>query len=119
MHAQATTIPSLSIASIAGEYAQSMSGISLDDSGYVELTANFLADGAGNLTGTLDSQTPPGVLNTGVAATGQYSTSSNGRSSGTIAGVPVVLYFVDANTIYMISTNSSQIYQGKMVLQQP
>jgi hypothetical protein len=118
MQAQATTVASLTNASISGEYAQNMSGFSLYDSGYVEATSNFLADGAGKLTGTMDSQIP-GYFNTDVAETGIYSTNSNGRAGGTISGVPMVLYFVDANTMYMISSDNGRIYQGKMVLQQP
>jgi hypothetical protein len=118
MRAQSTNIASLTNAGISGEYAENMSGKNLNLSGYVEVTANFHADGAGNLSGTLDTQTPSS-FNAAVSATGVYSTNSNGRGAGTIAGVPVVIYFVDADTMYLISSDGGLIYQGKMVMQQP
>jgi hypothetical protein len=117
MRAQAANITSITNANIVGEYAENMSGVSVYDNGYVEMTGNFLADGAGNLTGTVDSQVP-GYFNTDIAETGLYSTNSNGRSVGTIAGVPVIIYAVDADSMYVISSDSGRIYQGEMVMQQ-
>jgi hypothetical protein len=113
LRAQNTTVTT---ASIDGNYAVDLSGYSYTLGGDVELTGNFDAS-AGSLTGTFDSQTP-GYFNTDVAATGAYSIQSNGRSpGGNVAGVPVVFYTVDANTAYMISTDSTRFYQGKMVAQ--
>lgn len=51
--------------------------------------------------------------------TGLYSTNIIGRSVGTIAGVPVIIYMVDPTTMYLISSDPNRFYQGKMVLQQP
>lgn len=108
----------LTTANITGNYAEDLSGFSLSYNGNVETTANFDADGLGNLVGTLDSQVP-GFFNTDISETGIYSILSNGRSPGQIGGVPLVMYTVDANNIYLISSDPTRLYQGKMVKQQP
>lgn len=106
----------LTTANINGNYAEDLSGFSIAYNGNVETTANFDADGLGNLVGTLDSQVP-GFFNTDIAETGIYSILSNGRSPAQIGGVPVMMYTVDANNIYLISTDPTRLYQGKMVKQ--
>jgi hypothetical protein len=112
MRAQTT---GLTVASINGNYAENLSGI-LVNSGNVESGGNFDADGAGNLSGTIDSQTPSSI-NTDIAESGNYAVAANGRSTGTIGTVPVHVYTVDANTIYLISTDPNRLYQGLMVKQ--
>jgi len=108
----------LANASITGEFAQDISGYSQEAAGNVEAVANYLADGNGNLTGTMDSQTP-GYYNTDYSETGTYSMQTNGRNTATAAGVPLIAYSVDANTFYLISSDPSRQYQGKMVKQVP
>jgi hypothetical protein len=116
MRAQDTTVTT---SSINGPYAVNLSGYNYNDSGYVELGGNFDANGSGTLSGTVDSQTP-GYYNTDISTSGQYSIQSNGRSpNGNIGGVSVVIYTVDADTAYVISSDNTRLYQGKMVLQQP
>ncbi|MDR3762598.1 MAG: hypothetical protein P4M01_00730 [Acidobacteriota bacterium] len=107
----------LTAASITGNYAVDLSGYSYYAPGNVESTANYLADGAGNLSGTLDSQTP-GFYNTDVSQTGVYSVSSSGRSTATFGAVPAALYVVDATTAYILSSDGNRLYQGTMVKQQ-
>jgi len=102
----------LTTASISGEFAEDLSGIFVG-TGNVESTGNFLADGAGNLSGTFDSQTPF-ADNTDVSQTGLYSVLANGRSAGTVGSVPVVFYTVNADTVYMISSDPNRLYQGKL-----
>jgi hypothetical protein len=117
LRAQNTTVTT---ASITGPYAANLSGFNYNDPGYVELAGNLDASG-GSLNGTIDSQTP-GYYNTNVAASGTYSiaTDGTGRSpNGNIAGVAVVIYTVDANTAYLISSDNTRLYQGKMVSQLP
>jgi hypothetical protein len=111
-------ITGITTANISGNYAEDLSGFSATDNGDVESIANLDADGQGNLTGTLDSQTP-GYFNTDIADTGIYSILANGRSPATLGSVPVIMYTVDADTIYLISSDSTRLYQGKMALQQP
>jgi hypothetical protein len=106
----------LTPASVIGNYAENLSGLYVS-LGNVESGGNFSADGVGNLTGTIDSQTPTSI-NTDVAQSGNYSIApTNGRSSGTIGSVPVHVYSVDASTIYLISTDPNRLYQGMMVSQ--
>jgi hypothetical protein len=115
MRAQNTSITT---ASITGPYSASLSGFNYNVSGYVELGGNFDASG-GSLDGTFDSQTP-GYYNTDIASSGNYSIASNGRSpNGNVAGVSVVIYTVDASTAYLISSDPTRIYQGKLLAQQP
>lgn len=108
---------SVTTASIAGNYAVDLSGYSYYAPGNVESTANYLSDGAGNLSGTMDSQTP-GFYNTDITQTGQYAINTSGRSTATFGAVPAALYVVDANTAYIISSDSYRLYQGTMVKQQ-
>jgi hypothetical protein len=115
MRAQNTSITT---ANITGPYSASLSGFNYNDGGYVELGGNFDASGGG-LNGTIDSQTP-GFFNTDIASSGTYSIASNGRSpNGNVAGVSVVIYTVDANTAYLISSDPTRIYQGKLLAQLP
>ena len=106
----------LTTTNVTGNYAEDLSGFFVG-SGNVESAGNFLADGAGNLSGTIDSQTPV-TINIDIPQSGLYSVPANGRAAGSIGGVPVVLYTVDAGTIYMISSDPNRIYQGKMEKQQ-
>jgi hypothetical protein len=115
MRAQDTTVTT---ASINGPYAVNLAGFNYNDLGYVELGGNLDAS-SGSLSGTIDSQTP-GYYNTDIAASGTYSIASNGRSpNANIAGVSVVIYTVDANTAYLISSDATRLYQGKMLAQVP
>jgi hypothetical protein len=115
MRAQDTSVTT---ASITGPYSASLSGFNYNDGGYVELGGNFDASG-GSLAGTIDSQTP-GFYNTDLASSGNYSIASNGRSpNANVAGVSVVIYTVDASTAYLISSDATRVYQGKLLAQQP
>jgi hypothetical protein len=109
----------LTTANVSGYYAQDLSGSNTTAQNNSELTGNLNADGAGNLTGTYDSQSDTNGLNLDVGTTGTYSiNSTSGRStSGTIDGIPVVIYAVDKNTIYFISAQQFDVYQGMMVSQ--
>ncbi len=107
----------LTNASIKGNYAEDLSGYyNYSPAGNVESSGNFLAAGDGTLSGTVDSQTPT-AINTDVAQTGSYSVAADGRGLGAVGPVPVHFYTVDADTIYLISTDANRLYQGKMVLQ--
>jgi hypothetical protein len=105
----------LTNANITGNFAEILSGFFVG-AGDVESTGNFLADGNGNFSGTIDSQTPS-AGNFDIPETGVYSMSPTGRSSGSVGAVPVVIYAADANTLYLISSDPNRIYEGKMVHQ--
>jgi hypothetical protein len=108
----------LTNASITGNYAQSLSGFNNAGLGNAELTGNLLANGAGSLSGTFDSQTDGGGVTTDAPQTGTYTVDPVfGRGSAFIDGLPVQIYTVDPNTVYMISTSASLLYQGMLLAQ--
>jgi len=111
----------LTNASVTGNYAEAFSGSSSTLQSNLELTGNLLADGAGNLSGTYDSQTDTSGLTLDAGTSGNYTVDPTlGRStSGNINGLPVVIYTVNADTIYFISAQQGNVYQGMMVSQQP
>ncbi len=109
----------LNTANVTGNYAENLSGAS-SSLGDVESTGNFLSNGLGNLTGTIDSQTDNNGLGIDNPTTGSYSIDPTfGRSTGFIGTVPVAFYTVDPSTIYIFSTDSSSLYQGMLLAQQP
>lgn len=111
----------LSNASVVGNYAEDFFGFNSSAQSNAELTGNLLADGAGDLIGTYDSQTDSSGLSLDTATSGNYTIDPTlGRSTnGNINGIPIVVYTVDANTIYFISAQQYDIYQGMLVSQQP
>jgi hypothetical protein len=119
MRAQTASLSTLSNASVTGNYAQEFSGFNSNSQSNLELTGNLLADGAGNLSGTYDSQSDVNGLSLDIGTTGTYTIDPTlGRSTnGNIDGLPVVLYTVDANTMYFISAQQFNIYQGMLVSQ--
>ncbi len=109
----------LNTASVTGNYAQDFSGTNATDQSNLELTGNLLADGNGNLAGTYDSQTDDNGLTLDAGTTGNYTVDPTiGRSVGNIDGLAVDIYVVDASTIYIISTQQFDVYNGMMVSQQ-
>jgi hypothetical protein len=121
MRAQTLGLPNTSV---NGNYAQFFSGT--DTSlGNFESTGNYLAS-AGSLSGTIDSQTDSQGITVDSAQSGNYTVDPTyGRGTGSVSGVPVVFYTVDANVndvyndIYIISSNASSAYQGTLTLQVP
>jgi hypothetical protein len=106
---------------VKGNYAEDFAGFNTSSQSNVALTGNLSADGAGNLSGTYDSQSDSSGLFLDVGTSGNYTIDPTfGRSTnGNIDGIPVVIYAVDKNTIYFISAQQFDIYQGMMVNQQP
>lgn len=111
----------LTNANVVGNYAEAFSGTNASVPSNLELTGNLIADGAGNLSGTYDSQADNFGLNLDVGTTGNYTVDPTlGRSTnGNINGIPVVIYTVDKNTIDFISAQQFSVYQGMMVSQTP
>ncbi len=112
----------LTNASITGNYAENFSGFSFTgvNGGLnaFESTGNFSADGAGTLFGTIDTQTDTAGISVDVSTGGTYSIDPVlGRGTGFINNVPVSIYTVDANTMYLFSTDSTSLYLGMMVKQ--
>jgi hypothetical protein len=113
----------LSNASISGNYAQVMNGVSPNNMGNVEITGNLSADGNGAFpTGTFDSQTDLNNLglDTPVSGNDTYTiVTTTGRATGTVDGEPVAIYAVDAHTLYFVSAQQGDIYRGALFFQAP
>ncbi len=106
--------------SVTGNYAQAFTGYDFSGVGYFESTGNYLADGNGNLSGTIDFQTDSGGFNQNSPQSGNYTVNpSLGRGIATVSGVPVIFYTVDASTIYILSSDAAAAYQGTLTLQTP
>ncbi len=118
---QAQTL-GLTNASITGNYGENLVGFDFNTGNGTlesfESTGNFSADGAVNVSGTIDTQTDVAGISVDVSTGGTYTIDPTlGRGTGFIANIPVSIYTVDANTMYLFSTNSTQLYQGIMVHQ--
>jgi hypothetical protein len=104
----------LSTSNVSGNYANNLSGYAnYTNVGNTESTGNYLADGNGNLSGTIDSLTDfdDGAPTVNDPQTGTYTIDPTyGRSSGYVSGVPVEIYTVDQNTLYLISSDPASVY---------
>ncbi|MGA2990598.1 MAG: hypothetical protein ABSD88_08990 [Candidatus Korobacteraceae bacterium] len=101
-------------ATVTGNYALNLWGVSgcclLAWDGQVH------ADGAGTFVG-LEDYNYGGGLVTGVAASGSYSIdATTGRGTGTFGRTPVVLYPLDGNTVFVMTSEGS-VVTGSLLLQ--
>lgn len=107
----------LTTADVTGNFDEDLSGYN-GTNGNFESTGNLLANGTGGLVGTTDSQSDSLGLNFDAGVSGSYFIDPTfGRGSGFIGSIPVSIYTVDANTMYLFSTDSNSLYQGTMVHQ--
>jgi hypothetical protein len=110
----------LSNGNVKGNYAQFFEGYDFGGVGNFESTGNYLADGNGNLSGTIDFQTDTQGFTQNRSQTSTYAVDNIfGRGTATVSGVPVIFYTVDDSTIYMISSDAAAAYQGTLTLQTP
>ena len=112
----------LTNASVTGNYGENLAGFDFNTGNGTlqnfESTGNFSADGAGALSGTVDTQTDVAGISVDVGTSGSYTIDPTaGRGTGFLGNVPVSIYTVDANTMYLFSTDSTTLYQGMMVKQ--
>jgi hypothetical protein len=96
---------------VKGNYALHLEGF-----GPTVLEGQLLADGVSTFTG-LEDLNQAGNVAIGVSASGSYSVVS-GRGTGTIGGIPVVLYPAGNSTTYVMSTNGNRMLEGSVELQQ-
>jgi hypothetical protein len=108
----------LSNGNVKGNYAQFFEGYDFGGVGNFESTGNYLADGNGNLSGTIDFQTDTQGFTQNRSQSSTYAVDNIfGRGTATVSGVPVIFYTVDDSTIYMISSDAAAAYQGTLTLQ--
>jgi hypothetical protein len=86
-----------------------------NNAGLALFDGQLLADGQGTFTG-LEDFNQGGSVATGVSAVGNYSVAS-GRGTGTIGGIPVVLYPASSSTTYIMSTDGSRMLTGSLEAQ--
>ncbi len=79
------------------------------------LEGQVLADGLGTFTG-LEDVNQGGSVTVGASASGSYSVAS-GRGTGTIGGIPVVLYPASSSTTYVMSTDGKRMLSGSLEAQ--
>ncbi len=104
---------SFSLASVQGQFT--LGGPSLTDAKTTTLSGVASADGAGNITGTIDSVDGGGTQGNGQALTATYTVASNGRGVVTPAsgaGLPasLALYISSPTDMRLISIDSSDAH---------
>ena len=100
---------------IQGNYGLNLSGIT--NVGSLDSIAQFSANGAGSINGSLDINNT-GALSSGLALTGSYSVSGNGRGVGTLRSSfgtqNLIFYAVDSSRVLFIETESNLVAIGEL-----
>jgi hypothetical protein len=99
---------------VSGNYALHLGG-STNSGGPTVLKGQLSADGVSTLTGLEDLNQAGNVI-IGASAGGSYSVAS-GRGTGTIGGIPVVLYPASSSTTYVMSTDGTRMLAGSLEAQ--
>jgi len=107
------TAASFNLASVQGQFT--LGGPSLTDAQTTTLSGVASADGAGNITGTTDSEDGGGTQGTGQALTATYTLASNGRGVVTAAsgaGLPasLALYISSPTDMRLISIDPADAH---------
>jgi hypothetical protein len=114
----------LTDANVSGNYAESLSGVNVSGQGpdFAEFVGNLDANGAGtfNNSSSYDVQTDFSGLFTDNLSAGTYTIDpTQGRSTtANLQNIPVALYSVDADTLFFVSAQQGDIYQGAIINQQ-
>jgi hypothetical protein len=98
---------------VTGNYALHLGGTTFG--ALTLLDGQLLADGLGIFTG-LEDFNRGGNVAVGASASGSYSIAS-GRGTGSIGGIPVVLYPASSSTTYVMSTSGSRMLIGSLETQ--
>ncbi|MGD0920736.1 MAG: Ig-like domain-containing protein [Terriglobia bacterium] len=100
-------------ASLTGSYSFGLTGLTA--SGDIDISGQFLADGAGNLAGANDVN-DYGLLTTDLPLTGPYTVSPNGRGTMTVTtgGVPSNqdFYLISPSRFVVIGVNDFEVLTG-------
>lgn len=104
---------SFSTASVQGQYT--LGGPFLTDAQSTALSGVESADGAGNITGTTDSESGGGTIGTGQALTATYTVASNGRGTMTPAsgaGLPasLAMYVTSPTDVRLVSIDPTDTH---------
>jgi hypothetical protein len=100
-------------ATVQGGYGYNLSGVF--GTGEFDSIAQFAANGTGGLTGALDINNT-GALTTGLALTGSYTISGNGRGTGSLHSSfgtqNLIFYVVSSSRVLFIETDSNLVAVG-------
>jgi hypothetical protein len=98
---------------VQGNYGFNLSGVT--NAGEVDQIAQFSATGTGSLNGALDLNNV-GALTSGLALSGSYSVSGNGRGTATLhtsfGTQNLLLYTVSGSRVLFIETDSNLVAVG-------
>ena len=118
---QQTAVPPFNASFLQGNYTLSAPGSPDAQAG--NIVGQLFADGAGNLTGTVDEVDATGTKNLGQAFTSTYTVAANGR--GTITptnppptGIPatLVLYVVSPLRVRVVSSTTGDTHPQPILL---
>lgn len=120
--AQAQTGGPFAAGSISGNYAFNFSGTNLSSFGEEDITGQLIADGAGNLTGTMDVNNLGSITHNIAISSSSYTMGGDGRGTATIntlaASFAMQIYQVDKNTVLFLDVDNSRVLAGVMQKQQ-
>src|SRR5215813_2804582 len=101
-----------------GTYALNFTGTNLSSGLEEDLAGSLTADGAGNLTGTLDINNAGSLFQGVPVASSTYTTTSNGRGSAAIVTSPASFslqtYQVSPNTVLFLDIDQGRVLTGVM-----
>jgi hypothetical protein len=102
-----------------GNYGMSFTGVVVG-SNEINSVAEFAADGAGNITGTVDFNNG-GVLSSNLSLTGKYSISASGRGTAnftsSLGTQNVIFYVVNGTQVLFIDVDTGLAALGQVIHQ--
>jgi len=112
------TVSTFSNSTMKGQYALVMDGFGFD-TGEKDRVGTLQWDGSGKLT-LNEFTNAAGVINSGILLSGNYSVSSNGRTTGSLANLSnnLVFYLISANDAYVVENDTRVEISGAMSKQQ-
>jgi hypothetical protein len=98
---------------VQGNYGFNLGGVS--NAGEIDSIAQFSANGTGSLTGAIDINNV-GALSSGLALSGSYSVSGNGRGTASLRSSfgtqNLIVYVVSSSRVLFIETDSNLVAVG-------
>jgi len=121
--AYAQAVGPFSTSSFQGSYALNFTSLDPSSPAEDDVTGQAFADGAGNLSATLDINANRSVLS-GVESAGNFNSNGAGGFSGSMASIPTgtrefTYYVVSASQVVFIEADSAGVALGLFQLQVP
>jgi len=107
-----------SLSTVSGKFALNFAGTNLNTVAEEDIAGQIAADGAGNLTGSLDINNSGNIFQGVGLGTASYTMPSNGRGtaniSSSLATFSLNTYQVDANTVLFLEVDQTRVLTGIM-----